>query len=352
MEHLIVRFADGLPRTIQRLGGKEYFTIPKAQRFKALQFMVQHPRQILKKRKSFWEVIGTPPLMQQRGGNNYNSFLRGVKKVLAHAPEHELGSLPLLQLQKDPRIKGLYERHFKRNPELLNHDSIINVVASDLLNYDGTTGAVRDSIADVRKKKRLPPSSIPLEITKENEFDRLLLLHIDQFLVERKIPVLFLKSNYFTLRPQLLQVYQDDQSGFRGRIEQINHHLQQQIWSDYSALVNETNRIYISRYPFEDGVRMIGITAHTPNYTAFRTKLRTITQLCLTIQGSANKFRGLDELTETYSKSLEAKLVNVDHFMRGVQGIMSNDKEFVMNLMKNSNRFHGKVVAILKGNSL
>ena len=147
-----------------------------------------------------------------------------------------------------------------------------------------------------------------MEITKENEFDRLLLLHIDQFLIERKIPVLFLKSNYFTLRSQLLQVYQDEQSGFRGRIEQINHHLQQQIWSDYSTLINETNRIYISRYPFEDGVRMVGITAHTPHYTAFRTKLRTITQLCLTIQGSTNKFRGLDEhafqhITETSSRS-------------------------------------------------
>ena len=184
--------------------------------------MNKHPQHIVKKGKSSWEVIGIPPILKQRGGqNNYRTFLSGLKKVLAHVPEHELSRSSLLDLQKDPRIKRLYEPYFKNNPELINPRSIVNSVSSSLLGYDNDTGAVRDSVADVRKKKLVPSTTLPsLQVTKENEFDRLLLLTFHRFLADKGIPEEFMKSNYLTLRPQLLQVYQEDHLNFRARIEQ------------------------------------------------------------------------------------------------------------------------------------
>ena len=118
MEHLIVRFSNPLPYRAERLGDRSLsFPIPKVKRLKTLEFMNKHPQHIIRKGKSSWEVIGIPPILKQRGGqNNYRTFLSGLKKVLAHVPEHELSRLSLLDLQKDPRIKGLYERFFKNNP--------------------------------------------------------------------------------------------------------------------------------------------------------------------------------------------------------------------------------------------
>ena len=88
-----------------------------------------------------------------------------------------------MELQKIPRVKALYDRYFKNHPELINPGSLVNLVSSSLLGYDNDTGAVRDSVADVRKKKQTPSSTIPsLHVTKENEFDRTLLLVLRQSL--------------------------------------------------------------------------------------------------------------------------------------------------------------------------
>ena len=212
MEHLVIRFQGGLPYRLESLNDRSMsFQIPKTKRLKTLQFMKKQPQHIVKKGKSSWEVIGIPPQLKQRGGqNNYRTFLSGLKKVLAKVPEHELSKLPLVELQKVPRVKALYERYFKNHPELINPGSIVNLVSSSLLGYDNDTGAVRDSIADVRKKKQTPSSTIPsLQVTKENEFDRILLLVLNRFLTDKGIPEEFLKSNYFTLRPQLVQLYQE-----------------------------------------------------------------------------------------------------------------------------------------------
>ena len=170
--------------------------------------------------------------LKQRGGqNNYRTFLSGLKKVLAQVPEHELSKLPLVDLQKVPRVKALYERYFKNHPELINPGSIVNLVSSSF-RYDNDTGAVRDSIADVRKKKQTPSSTIPsLQVTKENEFDRILLLVLDRFLTDKGIPEEFLKSNYFTLRPQLVQLYQEDQT-FRTRLEEALDRVEEEVARD------------------------------------------------------------------------------------------------------------------------
>ena len=161
MEHMVVRFKQGLPSSIRCMGKRGSFTIPKTKRMRVLDLMKRQPQHVLKKRKSSWEVVGIPPCMKQKGGNNYSKFLREIKKVLARVPDHALSTLPLVELQKHAAVKNLYERHFKNHPEFINPQSIVNAVASNLLNYDNTTGSVRESIADVRTKQQIPPSTVP-----------------------------------------------------------------------------------------------------------------------------------------------------------------------------------------------
>ena len=181
-------------------------------------------------------------------------------------------------MQKVPRIKNLYERYFKNHPELINPASIVNLVSSSLLGYDDDTGAVRDSIADVRKKKQTPSSTIPsLQVTKENEFDRILLLVLNRFLTDKGIPEGFLKSNYFTLRPQLVQLYQEDPT-FRTRLEEALDRVEEEVARDYKMLVNETNRTYLSKYPFEEVARALGIQPSVRGFSASKNKLDTIKQ--------------------------------------------------------------------------
>ena len=365
----MVRFAaDGLPTSILRCegggGGKECFVIPNAKRQQTLQFMMQHPQHIVKRRKAAWEVIGIPPKSvkpqkrQQRGGrrgNSYGLFLAEVKKALMLIPEHDLNRLSPTELEKHPKIRELYERHFQAHPELINYSSILNTIASGLLNYDSTTGAVRESIADVRQRRQLPASTLSdLELTKENEFHRLLVLALDSFLSAKNIPALFLKSNYFTLRPQLQQVYQEDPGRFRGQLERLAAQLEVQVWADYSTFVNDTNRVYLSKYPFEDvALGAVGLTSIRSGFARFRAKLQTITRWSRTTPQSSIKFGGgLDEMTRMFASSPESKLMSLDHFMYGLQNIMNDDRYFVGSVLKDGSRYHNKVVAILKGNSL
>lgn len=316
--------------------------------------MNNHPQHIIRKNKTSWEVVGIPPVLSQRGGrNNYRTFLSGVKRVLSQVPDHELSRSSLLDLQKDPRIKSIYERYFKNNPELITPGSIVNTVSSSLLGYDDDTGAVRDSVADIRKKNLVPATTIPsLQVTKENEFDRILLLMLHRFLADKGIPEQFLKSNYFTLRPHLLQVYQEDHLNFRSRMEQALDGIENQIVRDYKTLANETNRTFLSRYPFEEMAQATGIQQSIRGFSAFKSKLDQIKLLLITIPGSAQKFTGVEQLSQTYTQTPESKFINVNHFMRGVQDKMLNDREFIQSVLKNNSRHHSKVIAILEGKSI
>ena len=354
MEHLIVRFSNQLPYRLERLGDRSMsFAIPKTKRLKTLQFMNKHPKHVVRKGKSSWEVIGIPPNLIQRGGqNNYRTFLSILKKVLAQVPEHELGKTPILELQRNPFIKRLYERYLKNNPELINPQSIVDLVSSSLLGYDNDTGAVRDSIADVRKKKQIPTSTIPsLQVTKENEFDRILLLVFNRILTDKGIPEQFLKSAYFTLRPQLLQLFQEDPGLFRARLEQALDAVEKQIVGDYKMLVNTTNQTFLSRYPFETMATAAQLSS-LKNFTAMKGKLDTLKQRALTIPGATGKFAGLDELSEVYTQTVESKLINVQHFMRGLQDKMTSDLAFIEAILKNGSRSHGKAITILEGKSM
>ena len=92
--------------------------------------MNSHPQHILRKGKKSWEVIGTLPLKMKGGRqNNYRSFLSGMKKVLSNIPDHEFSNLPLIQLQKIPQIKRIYDRYFKHNPELINERTLTDIVS-------------------------------------------------------------------------------------------------------------------------------------------------------------------------------------------------------------------------------
>lgn len=361
-QHLIVRFSkQGLPYRIERLGERSnFFLIPKVKRLITHNFMLKQPQHILRKGKSSWEVVGNLP-PRQRGGegrrqNSYRAFLSGVKSVLSQLPTHELRNATILELQGNPRIKAIYDQYFKHNPEFINHQSIVNAVSSSLLGYDNETGAVRDSVADVRKRRQVPPSAVSatsLITTKENEFDRILLLVHNRFLATNEIPEEFLKSNYFTLRPQLLQVYQEDPGlGFRARLEQAERTVQDQIARDYKTLVNEVNRTYLSRFPFEEKAQAAGVQP-VRLFTNYRRKLNQIKQLTLAIPGAMQKFAGLQDMSQTYAAAPESRLINIQHFMRGLQGKMSSsDSDFIEAILKNNSKVHSKVVSILEGKSI
>ena len=160
------------------------------------------------------------------------------------------------------------------------------------------------------------------------------------------------KATTFTLRPQLLQVYQEDPGfGFRARLEEIIDDVEKQIVCDYKMLVNETNRTYLSRYPFEDMVRTI--VPSDRRYSASKTKLEQIKQRSLTIPRATQQFfQDCKQLSETYTKTSESKFINVQHFMRGLQEKMINDTDFVQAIFRNNSQSHPKVLAILEGKSL
>ena len=315
--------------------------------------MNNQPEHIIRKGKKSWEVLGTlPPTMKGAGRNDYRTFISLVKKALNQIPENDLARLPLVQLQKNDRVKGLYERYFKGNPDLLNSNSVTSLVASALLNYSNDTGAVRDSLADVKKQRQLPTTTAPsLQLRKEHEFDRTLLLLFHRFTVEKGIPESFLHSNYFTMRPQLLQLFQENPLiDFRVRLEQASGNIEDGIWQDYKMLVNETNRMYLARYPFADIARQTLPT--TSDFSAAANKLDEIHRLNLTIMGSNQKFVGIDEMSQTYSHTPESKIINPKHFLKGLQGHLRDDQFFTETVLRNRSRVFQRVQAVLQGKSL
>ena len=229
-----------------------------------------------------------------------------------------------------------------------------DIVASSILGYDIDTGAVRESIADVRKRSRLPKTSTTapsLQTTKEHEFGRMLLLIFHRFLSEKGIPELFLKSSFFTLRPQLLQLFNEHPSiDFRVRVEQGVGNIETEIWRDYKALVNETNRMFLARYPFDS--MPVSVLPSTADFSSAGEKLRHIKQNALTVPGANQKFTDLQDLTIIYTQTNEAKLISAYHFAHGLQDKMTNDSNFVRSILKNRSRSFQKLLYILQRKSL
>ena len=188
-------------------------------------------------------------------------------------------------------------------------------------------------------------------MTKENEFDRTLLLVLSRFLTDEGIPKKFLKSRFFTLRPQLVQLYSEDPT-FRARLEEALDRVEEEVARDYKVLVNETNRTYLSTYPFEEVARALGIQSSVRGFSASKNKLNTIKQLSLTIPGATQKLTGLQQLSKTYTRTPESKFINGQHFMRGLQDKMTNHQEFVHSVRRNGSRSYQKVSLILEGRSI
>ena len=139
---------------------------------------------------------------------------------------------------------------------------------------------------------------------------------------------------------------------FRERTKQALGEVEDQIAHDYKILVSEVNRTFLSRYPFEDVARAIGIQPSVRGFSASRGKLDQIRQLALTIAGATQKFTGLEQLSQTYTGTAESKFINVHHFMRGLQDKMLNDLDFVQSVLKNNSRTYARVIAILEGKSI
>ena len=224
-------------------------------------------------------------------------FTAIVEQWIGHiVTEFHSCKLTLVELQKIPQIKRLYGRYFKHNPELINETTLTDIVASSILGYDNDIGAVCESIADVRKKRsRLSKTSMTappcLQTTKEHEFDRMLLLILHRFLSEKGIPDLYLKSPYFTLTPQLLQLYNENPAvNVRVRVEQGVGNIETEIWCDYKALVNETNRMFLARCPFESIT--LSVLPSTADFSSASDKLWQIKQQSLAIPGASQTFTG------------------------------------------------------------
>ena len=69
----------------------------------------------------------------------------------------------------------------------------------------------------------------------------------------------------------------------------------------------------------------------------------------VTIPGATQKFTGLQQLSETYTRTPESKYTNVQHLLRGLQDKMTNDREFVQSVLRNDSRSYQKVSLILEG---
>ena len=169
---------------------------------------------------------------------------------------HDLAKLSLSDLKKHPSVKALYDEFFKDDPELLNEVSVLSAVKSRLLNYAEDTGQVRDSVADARMKHMLPAvltTATSLQIMKEGDSDRLMLLVFGRFLAAQNIPSAFLNSSDFTLRAQLQQIFPEDTRGFRARIQepQAEQDIRQTVVQDYRTLINGINQQLLIKYPFD-----------------------------------------------------------------------------------------------------
>ena len=99
---------------------------------------------------------------------------------------------------------------------------------------------------------------------------------------------------------------------------------------DYRALVNITNQQLLSKYPFEAVYQGVLPLAPPNRFTRSQDKVDTLRQHAMQVAGSQQKYARLQDLFETYAKTLDSKLINYDcHFMPGLRGKMTTDADFI-----------------------
>ena len=221
------------------------------------------------------------------------------------------------------KICGNMRKHISSRPRL--HD-------------DSTPDQFRDSVADVRKKRKAPSTSVPFNLLQDHEFDRRILQILDSFLRHTNIPVTLLKSNYFTSRSQLLHLYDEDRLRVRSWVEAAADALKMQTMNDYTTLVNETNRIYMSRYPFAAIAGAMGIDKHVDGFLRSERKIHELATLVLAVPESQLKVQDLNDITSTYGRTTEAKLIHPEHFMIRAQKVMVDDASFIQEVLKDKSK--------------
>ena len=355
MDHLLVQFSSGLPSTIRAINKKGLFRIPKKKRLLVLKHIQEHPEYVVVKRRRTWEVLGTAPPMTQKGGNSYNAFLKNAKKVLSNVPGNPLENVSLLELQKDAQIKRLYEDVFKHNQDLIGYDSVRNAIASTILNYDGSSGQIRDSRSDARRKRAdagtvtAASSASSWGLSRPHEFDLWTLQLMDNLLKEKDIPEEFLQSPYFTNRTSLLRLYEQDREHYRSIVERHIEQLESETAHDYKVLVNRVSQQYLARYPF----RVMAETFKDKfNFVNLGPKVASLEMLSSVVSSAYDKFPTLDALRQAYAASDEAKYVNVNDFMKPIQSSLTSDEGFTYQLFKANTRTRKKVQEILGGKTI
>ena len=137
MRHLVVRLSHRLPYRIEEVGNRTpSFLIPKAKRMEMLEFMQGHPQYIMRKGEAKWEVLGIPPPLKLGSQSKHRTFISCVRQALS-STQHELSALPLMEFQKHPAVKHLYERHFKHSSDPITLQSAMTAVRVNLLLNSG-----------------------------------------------------------------------------------------------------------------------------------------------------------------------------------------------------------------------
>ena len=97
MEHLRVRLVNGLPQRLERVtdgGYRSAFLIPKARRMEVLLFIESQPQHIVKRAKTFVEVLGYLPEGVRAVGagppNVHCDFVNLLRQALQFTPTHDL----------------------------------------------------------------------------------------------------------------------------------------------------------------------------------------------------------------------------------------------------------------------
>ena len=137
VRHLVVRLSHHLPYRIEEVGNRTpSFLIPKVKRMEVWEFMQEHPQYIVRKGEAKWEILGIPPPLKRGSESKYRTFISCVKQVLS-SRQHELSTLSLMELQKHPAVKHLYERRFKHSSDPITRQSVMGAVRVNLLLNSG-----------------------------------------------------------------------------------------------------------------------------------------------------------------------------------------------------------------------
>ena len=111
MEHLRVRLVNGLRQRPERVGDGKYlstFLFPKERRMEVLQLIESQPQHIVKRAKTFIEVLGYLPERARAAGagapNAHRDFVNLVRQALHFTPTHDLAKLSITDLRKHPSV--------------------------------------------------------------------------------------------------------------------------------------------------------------------------------------------------------------------------------------------------------